>query len=215
VDALRDAGIETFESCEGGDGHSFPQPAVRFAGAPDEGFRAVAVAVDYCFPVRAIRRYWTIMDGEPHGPDWEITFRWAANDPRSRDRPWHVEQPAVPFVDYLVGRGELQRHGDRIIGPRDPEWATRRRRTPEKGTGDPMRARNASAVDGGSDERHSLDQAAGKGRQAADDPHDVQVVHVRVASREDGLQPFVALDRLGQALVDVGLKVSRGHTKSL
>lgn len=79
VDVLSAAGIETFESCEGGEGHSYPEPTIRFAGQREEGFRALAVALQHGFPVRAIRRYWAVIDGEPRGPDWEITF-WA-NDP--------------------------------------------------------------------------------------------------------------------------------------
>jgi hypothetical protein len=77
VDALRAADIETFESCEGGDGHAYPQPTIRFAGGPEEGFRALAVALRRDFPVWAIRRYWVVRDGEPCGPDWEMTFREA------------------------------------------------------------------------------------------------------------------------------------------
>ncbi|MGY3588172.1 hypothetical protein ACVIGB_002869 [Bradyrhizobium sp. USDA 4341] len=30
--ALRVAGIETFESCEGGHGHAFPDPTIKFHG---------------------------------------------------------------------------------------------------------------------------------------------------------------------------------------
>src|SRR5258708_6005453 len=36
-------GVETFESCEGGDGHSFPWPTVRFEGSTSEGLRALSV----------------------------------------------------------------------------------------------------------------------------------------------------------------------------
>ena len=36
---LMDAGIETFESCQGGAGHSYPVPTVRFHGKRGEGFR--------------------------------------------------------------------------------------------------------------------------------------------------------------------------------
>jgi hypothetical protein len=36
VDALRAEGVETFESCEGGDGHAYPEPTVRFAGCEDD-----------------------------------------------------------------------------------------------------------------------------------------------------------------------------------
>jgi hypothetical protein len=56
VEILRTAGVETFESCQGGEGHCFPEPTIRFAGQRSEGFRALAVALDYGLPVRAIRR---------------------------------------------------------------------------------------------------------------------------------------------------------------
>jgi hypothetical protein len=45
-----------------------------FAGQRSEGFRALAVAMDHGLPVRAIRRYWAVNDGEPCGPDWEMAF---------------------------------------------------------------------------------------------------------------------------------------------
>jgi hypothetical protein len=75
VEVLRAAGIETFESCEGGDGHSYAEPTVRFHGQREQGFRALAVALEHGFPVDAIRRFWDIIDGEPRGPYWEMTFR--------------------------------------------------------------------------------------------------------------------------------------------
>jgi hypothetical protein len=65
VEVLRSVGVETFESCEGGEGHCFPEPTIRFAGQRSEGFRAL---------VRAIRRYRAVNDGEPCGPDWEMAF---------------------------------------------------------------------------------------------------------------------------------------------
>jgi hypothetical protein len=69
-------GVETYESCEGGPGHSYPEPAVRFHGARGEGFRALAVASQRGFPVRAVRQI-VDEDGLPHGPYWEISF-WRA-----------------------------------------------------------------------------------------------------------------------------------------
>ena len=79
VDVLDAAGIETYESCQGGDGHSYPEPTVRFHGERGQGFRALAVALQYGFPVRALRRIWTVdTDGHPHGPNWELTFRRGA-----------------------------------------------------------------------------------------------------------------------------------------
>jgi hypothetical protein len=83
VDVLDAAGIETYESCEGGRerGHSYPEPAIRFHGDSAEGFRALAAAVQHGLPVRAIRRFWQVdRRGEPHGPYWEIAF-WEAATP--------------------------------------------------------------------------------------------------------------------------------------
>ena len=69
VDVLDAKGIETYESCEGGEGHSYVEPAVRFHGARGEGFRALAIALQHGFPVRAVRRIWTVdEDGQPNGP---------------------------------------------------------------------------------------------------------------------------------------------------
>jgi hypothetical protein len=76
VDWLDSMGIETFESCQGGEGHAFLEPTVRFYGEPGEGFRALAAAVLRELPVSELRRYWQInRAGEPEGPHWEMTFR--------------------------------------------------------------------------------------------------------------------------------------------
>jgi hypothetical protein len=88
VDILDAAGVETFESCQGGDGHCFPEPTVRFYGERSEGFRALAVAVQRELPVRTLRRYWRVDSaGEPSGPNWEMTFRpvAASRSPRRAD----------------------------------------------------------------------------------------------------------------------------------
>ena len=74
VDVLDAAGIETFESCEGGEGHAFLEPTIRFYGDRGEGFRALAVATTHALPVSELRRYWQIVNGEPEGPHWELTF---------------------------------------------------------------------------------------------------------------------------------------------
>lgn len=71
---LRQYGIETFESCEGGSGHAFPEPTVRFHGRIGEGHRAFGVAVDAGLRVMELRRVWPAIDKEPTGPWWELTF---------------------------------------------------------------------------------------------------------------------------------------------
>lgn len=74
VKVLRDAGIETYESCQGGPGHSFPEPTVRFYGTSTTGFHAYNVAMEYGLPVFSVRRFWSVTDGELTGPNWEMTF---------------------------------------------------------------------------------------------------------------------------------------------
>jgi hypothetical protein len=74
VKVLREAGVETFESCEGGPGHAFFEPTIRFHGGQEAGFAALATAVAADLPVAELRRFWQIIDGEPHGPHWEMTF---------------------------------------------------------------------------------------------------------------------------------------------
>lgn len=74
VAILQKAGVETFESCEGGDGHAFVEPTVRFHGGREEGFRALASALASGLHVAELRRFWQVIDGEPSGPYWEMTF---------------------------------------------------------------------------------------------------------------------------------------------
>lgn len=79
VNTLREYGVETFESCQGGQDHAYAEPTVRFHGHRDEGFRALAAALQRGLPVSDLRRTWPIYDGEPTGPYWEIVFREAAS----------------------------------------------------------------------------------------------------------------------------------------
>lgn len=74
VKILRENGIETFESCEGGKGHAYPEPTVRFHGGHAEGFKALSIALEYGLKVASLRRIWTVNDGEPTGPWWELVF---------------------------------------------------------------------------------------------------------------------------------------------
>lgn len=74
VEALRLEGVETFESCQGGEGHAYPEPTVRFFGDRSEGHRALAVAMRLGLTVTALRRTWPVIEDEPTGPWWELTF---------------------------------------------------------------------------------------------------------------------------------------------
>lgn len=75
VKLLRENGVETFESCEGGKGHAFFEPTIRFHGERAEGFRALSVAMQYGLRVAELKRFWVINDGEPNGAWWEMTFK--------------------------------------------------------------------------------------------------------------------------------------------
>jgi hypothetical protein len=75
VRTLQSNGIETFESCEGGVGHAYPEPTVRFHGSIAAGWHAVGVCLDNGLPIMSLRRVWDILDlNLPTGPYWEITF---------------------------------------------------------------------------------------------------------------------------------------------
>ena len=74
VECLSNAGIETFESCQGGKGHSYPEPTVRFHGERPEGYKAVGIALGAGFQVKELKRVWPVLDGELTGPYWELTL---------------------------------------------------------------------------------------------------------------------------------------------
>ena len=74
VKVLRDAGVETFESCQGGAGHSYAEPTIRFSGTSTAGFRAFNAAMEHGLPVFNLLRSWTVVDGELTGPDWLMVF---------------------------------------------------------------------------------------------------------------------------------------------
>ncbi len=74
VNILFGAGIETFESCEGGVGHAYAEPVIRFHGDRFEGFRAFTIAMQNNLNVTDLRRIYQIIDGELTGPYWEMVF---------------------------------------------------------------------------------------------------------------------------------------------
>jgi hypothetical protein len=61
VQRLREHGIETCESCEGGAGHAYPEPTVAFYGRPEAGWKAVSICLGYGLPVRSLRRVWDVL----------------------------------------------------------------------------------------------------------------------------------------------------------
>ena len=57
VPALRSGEVETFKSCEGGEGYAFTEPTIRFQGGPAEGYKAFGVARELELPVLHLRRH--------------------------------------------------------------------------------------------------------------------------------------------------------------
>ncbi len=105
VVALRAERVETFESCEGGEGHAYAEPTIRFHGDIAEGFRALSAATRCRLPVADLRRVWPVIDGEPTGPHWEMTFSRRAPkragtvseaEARARGVPLHRRPRATP-----------------------------------------------------------------------------------------------------------------------
>lgn len=73
--ALREGGVETFESCQGGEGHALPEPTVRFFGPLAAGFKAYGVAVERGLPVSELRLVYPVDESKLlTGPWWQMTF---------------------------------------------------------------------------------------------------------------------------------------------
>ena len=71
---LRSQGIETFESCEGGEGHCSPDPFVKFHGTVWAGFRAFTIAMEYGLPVWRVQLFYDVVNGMLDGPYWQMLF---------------------------------------------------------------------------------------------------------------------------------------------
>lgn len=85
---LNKHGFKTFESCQGGEGHCYPQPTIRFEGSEFDLIRAYEVCEIYKLPVYEAKRVFRkvplyINDNTPNvcliGNTWdkplnEITF---------------------------------------------------------------------------------------------------------------------------------------------
>ena len=74
VKVLRESGVETCQSCQSGEGHSYPEPTIEFYGDRWEGLRAVEVVRTHAFPLRSLRCCWNYIFGELEGPIWDMTF---------------------------------------------------------------------------------------------------------------------------------------------
>lgn len=104
VRVLLAAGVETNQSCQGGEGHCAPEPFVDFDGGPYEGFHAFNAVMNEGLPVLRLDRMWTLSNGELTGPLWRLIFRrpsleWA-------DRHPSFQRIAIPLNEDGTWPGE-------------------------------------------------------------------------------------------------------------
>src|SRR3989442_10567387 len=92
VEVLRAGNVETFESCEGGPHHAYPEPTVRFFGDQPEGFRALSVAMRAGLAVKGLRRGWPLLHLFPTRPPCGVVLPPPHMPPRGR--PHHHTRPA-------------------------------------------------------------------------------------------------------------------------
>lgn len=72
VRVLMESGAETFESCQGGNGHCFQYPTIRFFGDKTEGYKAFDVLAKKGFRVICLQRVWPIENNEIGAPYWQL-----------------------------------------------------------------------------------------------------------------------------------------------
>lgn len=61
VTILRRNGVGTFESCEGSEGHAFPEPTIRFHGDAWAGYHAFSVAMQHGLAVSELRTVYAVI----------------------------------------------------------------------------------------------------------------------------------------------------------
>jgi hypothetical protein len=105
VKILQAAGVETFESCEGGPGHAYTEATIKFSGSKvSAGWHALGVCLDHGLPVRRLSRTWDILDVHiPTGPYWEIVFSYSGESGNEN----------APVSPHCLG---VQFRGDRSPG---------------------------------------------------------------------------------------------------
>ena len=68
---MRRAGIEPFESHQGGPGHASDMPTIKFRGNALAGYKAL---MDNGFAVWRVKHVWEVANGQLEGPWWEIVL---------------------------------------------------------------------------------------------------------------------------------------------
>ena len=115
VRVLHARGIETGQSCEGGEGHAYDHPTVDLLGnTPSAGFAALAALTEYGLRVRDVALLWPVNQGLPGENFWRITLC----------QPWPGRADEYPmFVWNYEARDPASKRGIPFMG--DPHPASR------------------------------------------------------------------------------------------
>lgn len=91
VRVLHAAGIETCQSCQGGEGHAYDRPSVDLIATGDDagGFAALAALRKYGLPVAEVLIVWNIENGLPYEKLWRITF-FKTMEARADEQPMFI-----------------------------------------------------------------------------------------------------------------------------
>jgi len=75
VRILRDAGVPTVQSCQGGTGHPYAYPTIEFAGTLATALKALAVALEHGMRIAKLKAVYSLLEpGLPSGPTWQLEF---------------------------------------------------------------------------------------------------------------------------------------------
>ena len=92
VRVLHAHNIETCQSCEGGEGHSYDRPSVDMIASHNDaqGFAAVAHLSDYGLGIRDLSIVWHMnTDGLPYEKLWRVTL-WKPCPERANEIPLFI-----------------------------------------------------------------------------------------------------------------------------
>ena len=90
VRVLHARSIETGQSCEGGEGHSYDHPTVDLLGGNNaQGFAALAVLEEYGLRVRDVSLHWSVERSLPSERFWRLTL-WQPWPERANEMPMFV-----------------------------------------------------------------------------------------------------------------------------
>jgi hypothetical protein len=97
VRALAECGVDTFSSCQGGEGHPGygGMPTILFNGDENAGLWAVWLLETQGFRVQTLSRNWDLDRGLPREPFWRVTLRTLSSGLPSRVLEAVEGRPAI------------------------------------------------------------------------------------------------------------------------